>query len=400
MVNPYPLAGETGIIPSPGGAINLPDALLGHLTLWHAGFILARHLDHGVPCFVRADRVNLDGLIAAPSRPGKVRMENPPVSFLKLLPEFPAWWEFGVLVLVVSCLVGGGHLTMRHWHDRNESVPVPVTLMLWVGMFVIYFSEVVLFYRASPDTHKLGILAWCLIFWTIPVTYFTYAIVTSLANSTIDRIGPYSARIEDPSEFASARKLALRGDVDAAVARYRDYRDNREAALFEAARLLKSESRYEEAAGMFAEIARDFNMTLPVWAEATYQEAKVLEVHLGRPKEAMALMRKVLNRAPESRFSQMASADLARLQVLDEDFLQALEGGEVVAPKDPFYARTEERRKAEAAMEEAEDAYPDPPPTDPFFRPHPAVDKDSDKDLHADSSQPADKIRFRGHQEG
>jgi len=327
-------------------------------------------------------------------------MEDLPIPFLKLLPEFPEWWEFGVLAMVASCLIAGGHLIMRHWHDRNESVPVPTTLMLWVGMFAIYFSEVVLFYKASPDTHKLGILAWCLIFWAAPVTYYTYAVVTSLANSTIDRIGPYSAHIEDPSEFAAARKLALRGDVDAAVARYREYKEHREAALFEAARLLKSESRNAEAAEMFAEIARDFSSMLPVWAEATYQQAKLLEVHLGDPKEAMALMRKVLNRAPESRFSQMASADLARLQVLDEDFLKALEGDEVGAPKDPFFARTEERRKANAnaAARNPEDLYPVPPAADPFYRAN-ATEDEAPEEAEIVREHPATgKIRLRGGQ--
>lgn len=303
-------------------------------------------------------------------------------SFLNLLPQLPHWWEFCVLTTVVVCLVGAGHLIMRFWRDRNENVPLPATLILWVGMFAFYFAEVLLFYRLAPDTHKLGILAWCLIFWTVPVTYYTYAVVTSLANTTVDRVTSLGAAIEDPSEFAKARKLALRGDIDGAVAAYRDYKDHQEAALFEAARLLKSENRFAEAADMFQDVAQQFSTRLGVWAEATYQLAKLREVQLGEPREAMELLRRILNRAPETRFAQLAGSDLARLQVMDEDFLKALEGeGEDVAAQDPFYVKrkTEEEESAETVPAEPEKKpdYQHPiPAADPFFRPAPGAESE------------------------
>jgi tetratricopeptide (TPR) repeat protein len=151
----------------------------------------------------------------------------------------------------------------------------------------------------------------------IPVAYYTFTVVNSFATRAVDHIGPFSAHIDEPSEFAAARKLALRGDIDGAVSMYRNYRDNQVNALFEAARLLRSEDRFYEAATLFEEIAQRFEDQGRVWAEAMYQLARLKEAHLGERQESMALLKKIIQRAPEGRFAQLAGADIARLHILE-----------------------------------------------------------------------------------
>lgn len=325
---------------------------------------------------------------------------------------YPTLKELLILAVVIAELVGAGFLIKRRWTARNETVPLSVAVGLWIGMFLIYFSVVALLTAlradellathgppATPDelatdpsaaarasapgeTFMIGdprvqiitTLGWALLLWTIPASYFTWTIVTSLAARNVERIGPFSAKIEDPSEFAAARKLALRGDIDGAVSMYRSYRDNEVNALFEAARLLKSEDRFAETAEVLREVEERFTNRSRIWAEAAYQRARLLESHLGQPGEAQQLLRQILSRAPESRFAQLAGADLARLQIMqgvqfeddDEHF------GAVAAPVPPKPAPKGKATKGEGPATASsgrrglEDFQP-VPPQDPFY---------------------------------
>jgi tetratricopeptide (TPR) repeat protein len=256
-------------------------------------------------------------------------------------------------------------------------VPLPLALLMWLGAFGIYFAMAAMFYETSPPAHKMTILCWCLLFWIPPVFYYSWIVVDSLGTRSVDRIGPFSAHIEDPSEFAAARKLALRGDIDGAVAMYRQYKDNQANALFEAARLLKAEERLGEAAAMYEEIAARFKDHDRIWAEANYFLAKLKEINLRDPKAAMILLRKIAKRVPEGRFGQLASSDWARLQVMHEDFLDEISSAEAQdappskhVPKPPLDAVVPER--------------------DPFFRP-----RDAEEPAGEDKPTPKKPARKR-----
>jgi len=285
---------------------------------------------------------------------------------------YPTGWEFFVLLLFVIELIAAGSVLKRKWTGKNEAVPIPVAVLLWFAMFTAYLIVAGVFYKTTDDVRKMTILLWSLLFWIFPLAYYTATVITSLAVRTVDRIGPFSASIEDPSEFAAARKLALRGDIDGAVSMYRSYTENRAAALFEAARLLKAEDRFAEAALMFEEIAGRFQEDTRGWAEAVYQLAKLQEVNLNDTKTAQEHLRAILRRAPETRFGQLASADLARLQILDENFLDELTGPPAPAQQDPFYDTEDVRVSPEESGdgEKSGDWEPAVVP-DPFFAPKP-----------------------------
>lgn len=316
----------------------------------------------------------------------------------------PTPMEALILLLVVVELVALGHLLKRHWTDRNETVPFPMALTMWIGMIAAYCAVIYLFYRSVPVgsgvdpklivsgadglerfisaepvlDRRATVLVWCFLFWIFPMYYYISILRESFAASTVEHIGPMSAHIEDPSQFAAARKLALRGDVDGAVARYLSYSDNKSDAMFEAARLLKSEDRYESAVNMLDHIMREFASDKVVWAEAVYQLAKLKEVAMGQPGEAMDYLRRLLQRAPETRFGELASADLSRLQALSEGFSEradrraaASEGTgsdakkastpsrptgrteEEIPDADPFYLAALQRQKAAKARQGA-----------------------------------------------
>jgi tetratricopeptide (TPR) repeat protein len=351
---------------------------------------------------------------------------------------YPTLGELAVLIVTVAVLVGGGYLIKRPWTRKGDSVPIPLALILWAFMFLIFFGVTVLLYQATGDRsevyaeinrwvapgedpqwewerrHRIVILAWCLFFWMGPVAYYSYTIVNSLAMRTVERIGPFSAKIEEPSQFAKARKYALRGDIDSAVSIYRAYTDNQANALFEAARLLKSENRFLEAADLLEEITERFDRQLRVWTEAAWQLAKIQENHLGDVDEAVAVYHHIIERAAETRYGQMAFNDLKRLRggVDDYDEGEADEAAEAeeeaAAPLVPSMrgmagedegeggekeagdadeGQEEEETADEAALEDLDAGDEEDeltaipvPEKDPFYRPVPGVANPADGD--------------------
>ncbi len=259
------------------------------------------------------------------------------IDWASYFPGPPQAGEVLVFLLAVTGLTCAGMLLKRYWTRKNESVPFPVALMLWLGMFTVYLMIVFALYENAADIRKTTVISWGIVFWVVPVTYYTFTVVNSLAMRTVDHIGPFSAIIEDPSEFAAARKLALRGDIDGAISMYRNYPDNQVNALFEAARLLKSEDRYVEAATILQEIRERFHSQMRAWAEATYQLAKIEEHNLNDYPKAIMLLQELLYRAPESRFAHLASADIARLQMAESAQAALQQTGDTGEPADPFY---------------------------------------------------------------
>jgi tetratricopeptide (TPR) repeat protein len=255
--------------------------------------------------------------------------------WLQFLPVFPSFLQFLALTFSVMVIIGAGMLLKRRWTAQNDSVPIPVAVALWLGSFVTYAFVVYRFYKHYQQTepgNEITILLWCLVFWVPMAAYYTWTFATSLALRTIERIDPFSAKIEDPSEFAEARKLAITGDIAGAIKTYRGYTDNQEQALFEAARLLKAESQHLDAALMFQEIAERFESNMDIWAEATYQLAKLQELNLGEMESAMENLKSVMRHASPTRYGQLAGAELARLKILDGDFLDRVDSDESGAP--------------------------------------------------------------------
>jgi hypothetical protein len=309
-----------------------------------------------------------------------------PIEEVSDIVYFPHFWEFAAMAVYALAIVWLGWLVRQRWNRQGESVPIPVAGLLWLAMFGLYCVMPFTFYATmapppppvmdifdpspllnytpQPD-RRLTILYWCLLIWILPLSYYTSMLVNSLAVRSVDRIGPFSAHIDEPSEFAAARKLALRGDIDGAVAMYRSYTDDPANALFEAARLLRSVDRFAEAAALFQEIATRFYGKARVWAEAVYQVAKLQEAHLNAPDAAMANYRALLDRAPETRFGEMAMTDLSRMQVFQQD-LSADE--DAVLPTEVLLkAADEAKRVIEAEHQRYANAEATVAEADPFF---------------------------------
>lgn len=299
--------------------------------------------------------------------------------WLQFATELPTFLEFLALLGASGGIIFVGHLIKSIWDRRNETVPIPVAIVMNVAMLFAYAVVVRMFYTRTPEDQKISILVWCFIFLVPTAFYYGRIIAVSFANRVIDQISPFNLRIEEPSEFAEARKMAIRGDVDGAVRRYRAYLENTDAALFEAARLLKSEDRFAEAAALFLEISERFYGKKLVWSEATYHLAKLRESHLHQTRESMGLLQKIVERAPDTRFGQLAQTELIRMEsIYTIDPAESVNYAEVEGSEDPFFedgqgnSEPSGYRQA-AAPENGRHAYTGDandapaPPVDPFF---------------------------------
>lgn len=313
---------------------------------------------------------------------------------------YPTAWELIVMLGIPGLVLLAGIIVQRKLAGPGMPLPFPIALFMFIGMLASFCVMLTVFSTAEPSVSRMQIENaakdgfdyanlppvenrwvllgfYCVLAYLAPLGYYINLLRNSYATGIVDRIGPFSARIEDPSEFASARKLALRGDVDGAVQVYRNYRENSCDALFEAARLLKAEDRFAEAAAVFQEISEKFYERRPAWADATYQIAKISEQNLHDITNAAELYRTILKRTPESRFAALAGQDLARLQVVDEEYAEELvDTPKPSVEKDPFYAgRRAAPVKAAAATpaqtpengSSAEHPNESGAPIDPFF---------------------------------
>jgi hypothetical protein len=311
-----------------------------------------------------------------------------------MVSSFPNATESVILALVVLQMIWVGHLIKSRWTARNEAVPVPVAIFMFIGMIAAYALVSFIFsmtipeavrpdatvipdkggagletFQAMPSTRdrRFLLMMWCMIAWWVPALYYINILRNSMAANAVDRIGPFSAHIEEPSEFAEARRLALRGDIDGAVALYRNYERNRSGALLEAARLLKSHDRFADAAKLYDEIADRFRENIPVWAEATLQLGRIHENNLRDKNRARALYESILERAPDTRFAQAADTDLARMLMVSGQAYLA----------EPLHEDEEDHAPVElsaaiaarAKLEEKPTILGDDtiPPVDPFF---------------------------------
>lgn len=307
-------------------------------------------------------------------------MDDAQFGWLRFKPELgpPTLVESLALLGIVVCLIVVGHLVKKVWDRNNELVPVSVALIVTFGMYVAYFLVTSMLYNRTPDDQKSNFLLWAVVALAFPAVYYGRMIVNSCATRVIDHISPFNMRIEEPSEFAEARKLALRRDIDGAVKRYRAYLDNTEGALFEAARLLKAEDRFAEAAALFQEISERFYGKKLVWAEATYHLAKVKEASLHQATEAIMLLESILDRTPDSRFGQLAQTEIVRLRSLyTADRHDGVSYAEADEPEDPFFehdaevspgrrqprmSQADNGRRNRSPMDDLE-----VPPVDPFY---------------------------------
>lgn len=179
--------------------------------------------------------------------------------------------------------------------DFNEARPVVILLMFSVG------------------------------FWTIPVAYYSYVFLSSFATQNVDRLTWLGVATPYAEEFPEARELAVMGDVEGAVGRYRSYYRRKNHAVFAAAQLLEADGQYERAAETFRDVVDLSAEDTLMWSKAMYRLAKLSEKHSDDTQGTLALLQEITARVPDSEHGQLASSLMKRLRPSGETVLDDLD---------------------------------------------------------------------------
>jgi hypothetical protein len=292
----------------------------------------------------------------------------------------PTISEFAVLLLTDLLLCGVGVLVFRIWKRRDTVPPVPVVLVLTVCALTIYLGVTrYLWLKADPMADRpvaervanaptgdsigsqtdpawvslhglsanseetleataeskpsrvLVVLAYCLLFWTVPVAYYSNVLVNSiavrraLASSWTEIEIPDLSAFDNMEGFHEARELALAGSVSHVMDDDHSFSRKRVKGCLAAGRLLELEGQYDRAAELFREIAGQSREDLPTWLEATYNLARILEKRLDRVSEAVSLYNQLVMRAPDSDYGQMAFKAMRMVNPAGDPLLDTLD---------------------------------------------------------------------------
>ena len=279
---------------------------------------------------------------------------------------FPVWSTFGILVVVVVELIVAGILLKRKWLEKHETLPIPAALAMLMLMMSLYVLVGSLLYFSSKAQQRPQVLFWLFILYIPLGIQYSLNVVNAIVWYMTQRVSPIGDEIPETPVATLAQKQIMAGKIDDAIATFTNFYERRAPALAEVARLLKTEGKFEQAREIFEELVEKHANDRVVWPEAVYTLAKIYETQMGKGQEAIKLYKRLLDDAPESRFTHLAGADMARLMVMDASFVKALnnDDNEPDIPEDPFFAhrrnfllqRMEQQdRMAQLKEEEAED---------------------------------------------
>lgn len=269
------------------------------------------------------------------------------------------WLVLLILVVADAGLCGSGMWIFNRWFRRDDTPPVGLVLVLWFLVFVVYLGltralwmwtsdasiaesllgdpaqlapEQVYVNRNDPGAPSLlTVLLFCVVFWSVPVIYYSNVLFRSIQARGIDPrtwLGisiPHTEIFPDAEDFNEARELALAGDIDGAVRRYKSYAVKREQALLAAAGLLEAAGRFDEAATTLRQLVAIAIDNVPIWTKAQYRLAKILDKHLNKTAEAVTILNQVAVRAPDSEHGRLAMSYLHRIAPESDTLLDMLD---------------------------------------------------------------------------
>lgn len=237
----------------------------------------------------------------------------------------PAWWQFLILLAVVVELMAAGYLLRRKWLQHLEVLPLVAALSMWFAMAALYMLIGSALYWSGTPAVRGPLLFWLFVFFVPLCVQYAMNIVSSAAWGFAQRATPMSMAMPGlPATAGDARRHLMQGNVEGGVDLLVQHFNSRTRALAEAARLLCAEERYHAAVPLYSEIIQNYREDRAVWSEAVYSLGKLFEAHLGDQHQAAVLYRRLVDEAPDSRFHLLAGADLARMQVMDSSFFNAL----------------------------------------------------------------------------
>ena len=146
-----------------------------------------------------------------------------------------------------------------------------------------------------------------------PAVMFAFMFMHAASTSAVQ--GLYGLRTAQPlkTDFSKARALVHRDDIDGAVQEFRrrfEETPDDPDGLFHAAKLLREENRFAEAADTLREILKRFKDQDEVWVRAAFYLGELYEGPLDDKETRAYIFQEIMKRAPASKYGSMAQARL------------------------------------------------------------------------------------------
>jgi tetratricopeptide (TPR) repeat protein len=269
---------------------------------------------------------------------------------------YPEPAEFLLLLFASFGLLGGAAWLFSRVTEARASLPVWIALLVSGVAFVSFLGVTVMLWQDAhgewtaataeyeaaravaiesgaampekPAARTLTLMLYAAAFWFVPATYYARQLSYAFSTRTVESIAALEQTENDSNmPFRHARILAMNGNIDGAIARYRAYTDGGREAKFEAAQLLESEGRFREALDFYIEIGDRYRKDARTWGEAMFRRARMLDTVYDDMDGARNLYERILDRAPETEFATLASTQLARLRPEPSTLLKKLDAG-------------------------------------------------------------------------
>ena len=234
----------------------------------------------------------------------------------------PIWTASLVAFLAFSTFLG---VTVTLWQNADEQY---VAAMAEYGIAYDAAATAGEALPAKPAPRTLMLMMYAAALWFIPAVYYARQLVLAFSTRTVQSIAAIELTEDEiGSPFKQARDLALNGDIDGAVARYRGYTERTKEARFEAAQLLEAEGRYRDALDLYIEIGDRHRDDIRAWGEAMFRRAKLIDSVFGDGDGARMLYERILDRASHTEFATLASTQLSRTHTSQDKLLDKLDAG-------------------------------------------------------------------------
>jgi len=253
---------------------------------------------------------------------------------------FPVWSTFVILLVVVVELMTAGIFLKRKWLEKHEALPIPAALAMLLMMMSLYVLVGSALYFSSSVQQRPQILFWLFILYIPLGIQYALNVVNAIVWFSTRRVAPIGDEVPDAPVLTLAQKQVMAGKIDDAIATFTHFYERRAPALAEVARLLKTEGKFDQAIKLYVDLVENHASDRVIWPEAVYTLGKIYETQMGKAQEAIKLYKRLLDDAPESRFTHLAGADMARLMVMDASFIRSLnEDDDQEIKEDPFFAQ-------------------------------------------------------------
>lgn len=224
------------------------------------------------------------------------------------------WHDFALLLaidLILFALVRG--IAWIDWGNGHGDVPFWFALP--TAVFIIAAHLVATLMVAGPgvlgDRAALHVVA-SVICGLLPVIGALWLLCTSWISDHAHDMHGWNVMITPTnlgSDWSRARSMKRRRDVVGALRQYRRYFNDNPVCprpLFEAELMLETERCYEDALDLLREILRRFGHNDVHWVEAVYRLSHVLEIHYRDYETSHYLLRKIIERCPDSDYAAFA----------------------------------------------------------------------------------------------